>query len=624
MALYVYTKGNVGYDKVGTPSLENGIASNFSLTDYYKLNRPFFPGKKSWKFQIKFKLDYPGSTARYALTNETLKDWRAPKLEVQTASSTQLQYKVNISTNGSSWNILGSYSTISNFDYTKWYYVKCEFTGTQYIMSYKKEGDADFTTSSTITNSTPIYQDYTCTGMSFGCDMSSGAQWVSYFPGQINLDETFIEINNEPWLGTKSFRRVKVRNWKDIEYKEVKCMPVGNPTINNGILSDFTSSDYYKLSKGFYPGTNTWEFVSKARFFSFSAKNTIISYRLSNTRNFQFGTTTTGTLNLYMSSNGSSVDLANGVLSTLTVGLNTWYWFKLRFDGTKYELLVSEDKENWTVYITVNSSTPIWGGTENSLGYNWTSYPEVLNGEIDLNETYFKIGSDYWFNGNIDSETYTLRMKEDDYKIENGQLVYANPKIYLEGTGTQYIDTGHYANGLTVVEGKFKFNEVQTLQQRVFGADEATGTTGYSMSIYINGSRRFAFTAKDGVGSWTQTNFNANTFYHTFVLGKPSTNFYIDGYQLNAISGTQNNTAEKTLYLFAINGTTGTTRISKLNICYIKIIQNDVLVKHFVPVPEGMQIGSFTVPSNGMFDIVNQQFYANQGSGTFIYGKENL
>lgn len=610
MALYVYTKGNVGYDKVGNPSLENGIASNFSLTDYYKLNRPFFPGKKPWKFQIKFKLDYPGSTARYALTNETLKDWRAPKLEVQTASSTQLQYKVNLSTNGSSWNILGSYSTISNFDYTKWYYVKCEFTGTQYIMSYKKEGDADFTTSSTVTNSTPIYQDYTCTGISFGCDMSSGAQWVSYFPGQINLDETFIEINNEPWLSTKSFRRVKVRNWKDIEYKEVKCMPVGNPTINNGILSDFTSSDYYKLSKGFYPGTNTWEFVSKARFFSFSAKNTIISYRLSNTRNFQFGTTTTGTLNLYMSSNGSSVDLANGVLSTLTVGLNTWYWFKLRFDGTKYELLVSEDKENWTIYITVNSSTPIWGGTENSLGYNWTSYPEVLNGEIDLNDTYFKIGNDYWFNGNIDSETYTLRMKEDDYKIENGQLVYANPKIYLENTESSWIDTG--ITGICDFNILTKGIQKKSSSQIIIGTNSARNVDWFG--TYSN------------TGYLGPSNTNVALDYlrkYDVLIHFISNKMNFETSNISVVSGT-NNSADRTNTYALYRAKSTNNYYAMARIYYCKAYQNDVLVKHFVPVPEGMQIGSFTVPSNGMFDIVNQQFYANQGSGTFIYGKENL
>ena len=53
---------------------------------------------------------------------------------------------------------------------------------------------------------------------------------------------------------------------------------------------------------------------------------------------------------------------------------------------------------------------------------------------------------------------------------------------------------------------------------------------------------------------------------------------------------------------------------------YTKIYQNGVLVRHFVPVPCGLQIGDFVVPSNGMWDIVEQKFYGNMGTGDFIYG----
>ena len=48
----------------------------------------------------------------------------------------------------------------------------------------------------------------------------------------------------------------------------------------------------------------------------------------------------------------------------------------------------------------------------------------------------------------------------------------------------------------------------------------------------------------------------------------------------------------------------------------------DTLIRHFVPVPTGLVIGNYTVPENGMFDIVTQTFYANPGAGNFQYGKE--
>ena len=55
---------------------------------------------------------------------------------------------------------------------------------------------------------------------------------------------------------------------------------------------------------------------------------------------------------------------------------------------------------------------------------------------------------------------------------------------------------------------------------------------------------------------------------------------------------------------------------------YAQFFEDGTLIRHFVPVPQGLVIGNYTVPSNGMFDIVNQQFYANQGSGTFTIGKD--
>ena len=56
-----------------------------------------------------------------------------------------------------------------------------------------------------------------------------------------------------------------------------------------------------------------------------------------------------------------------------------------------------------------------------------------------------------------------------------------------------------------------------------------------------------------------------------------------------------------------------------------KLGTNDVYppiggVRDFVPVPAGLQIGNFVVPSNGMWDVVEQKFYGNKGTGNFMYG----
>lgn len=50
--------------------------------------------------------------------------------------------------------------------------------------------------------------------------------------------------------------------------------------------------------------------------------------------------------------------------------------------------------------------------------------------------------------------------------------------------------------------------------------------------------------------------------------------------------------------------------------------EEEKIIRSFVPVPQGLKIGNFTVPSNGMYDMAEQKFYPNAGTGEFIYGKD--
>ena len=52
---------------------------------------------------------------------------------------------------------------------------------------------------------------------------------------------------------------------------------------------------------------------------------------------------------------------------------------------------------------------------------------------------------------------------------------------------------------------------------------------------------------------------------------------------------------------------------------YFIIRDNEIMVRHFVPVPAGLQIGDFTVPENGMWDIVEQKFYGLFGDAFYLF-----
>ena len=166
---------------------------------------------------------------------------------------------------------------------------------------------------------------------------------------------------------------------------------IGSPTMTDGIATGFSSSNYYKLDTPFLPGNNAWVIVIRAKFNNLTARHTLISFAASNTRSVQLTTTVNSTLVTYLSSNGTSTNLAQAKESTLTVQANTWYYFRIRFTKTAYEISVSEDGQVWTTYITVNSSTPVWQGTYFSIGYNFSQYPEPMDGYIDFNNSYIQI-----------------------------------------------------------------------------------------------------------------------------------------------------------------------------------------------------------------------------------------
>ena len=58
----------------------------------------------------------------------------------------------------------------------------------------------------------------------------------------------------------------------------------------------------------------------------------------------------------------------------------------------------------------------------------------------------------------------------------------------------------------------------------------------------------------------------------------------------------------------------------KPKIYYFKVYDKGKLVRNFVPIYKGAKIGDCVVSENGMWDIVEQKFYPNAGTGSFTYG----
>ena len=218
-----------------------------------------------------------------------------------------------------------------------------------------------------------------------------------------------------------------------------------------------------------------------------------------------------------------------------------------------------------------------------------------------------------------------------DYIIENGRLISAYPKIWLSFSNSysgdhprKHIQTGVYTDAFTKIEA-YVYGGGEWCY--VFGTDVTAAPTYFNGYILVRSTTSARISA---------TIFNKNIIPSKDILSRYS-DFMLQKhiiekkgntweYRINDLFGKINEPTEYKhqqliLGLPALyTGYSGGGKTARMYYC--KIWNNSNLIRHFVPVPTNLQIGSFTVPENGMFDIVNQQFYSNQGSGTFTYGKD--
>ena len=236
----------------------------------------------------------------------------------------------------------------------------------------------------------------------------------------------------------------------------------------------------------------------------------------------------------------------------------------------------------------------------------------------------FKINSDSERELHVsyeNKEYYVFDDTSDLYEFdENANLIGANPCLYLESTGTQYIDTGFMPN-----------NNTRIIISCLVGGD-AGWLFGTRTGLWTINSFSVLFGAGNGNNIRSDYHPNCEKSYvpnqsiynKKFIIDKNMniTDIYDENVILlfNAVCPSAVFQSPKTLILFGLDNMGTIVPSPKLKVYSFWLYDNGNLVRHFVPVPAGMVIGDYVVPSNGMWDIVEQKFYGNSGTGNFIYG----
>lgn len=172
---------------------------------------------------------------------------------------------------------------------------------------------------------------------------------------------------------------------------------------------------------------------------------------------------------------------------------------------------------------------------------------------------------------------------------------------YIESTGTQYINTGFWPNQDTRVVFDYELTGSEE-NPALFGAWTAANQ---DMFIFVGlrssgGGRAYYNTVtSDGVMDFTGR--------HTIDYNKNVVTF--DGDTLTSFEAATFSTAY-TLLLCAYNHIGNAQLLANLRLYSCKIYDNGTLVRNFVPC--GNASGEV-----GLYDLVNNVFYGNAGSGTF-------
>lgn len=176
---------------------------------------------------------------------------------------------------------------------------------------------------------------------------------------------------------------------------------------------------------------------------------------------------------------------------------------------------------------------------------------------------------------------------------------------YIKTTGTQYIDTGFVADSNTRVV--FTYTPDNTKNTVLFGS--RTSTTSSDMYYVLHANNTDAFRSdygrnklETGVTPTTKTTIDKNknvTIIGSYTGTSPEATF----------------TCSSTLPLFAGNTGGVVSQFTSLYFYSGKIYDNGTLIRDFVPCKnlDGVI---------GLYDIVNDEFYQNAGTGDFVAGPD--
>lgn len=414
----------------------------------------------------------------------------------------------------------------------------------------------------------------------------------------------------------KDSYQIKLSNTLPLDYTEVEYLEnVGTSYIDTRLVGQ---SGYTLEAEVSYNEVSTGAYQYFAGFSYTGSANRVYYFRLNNSSpayGYTYGSTNSGTTNLF------------------TMSANTWYKCKA--------VMTDGNQQCWVNDVLKGTSSFSLSGvdiTNPKYIYMFTSqYVSGTNGATKCKCKYAR----WYFNGQLVRNFIPCIRNSDNkpgmYDTVNG-VFYTNqgtgeflygplktlPNIYqrVEYIESQLGYTSHINTNITLnqdssIEIKYQFPEsIDGYRARVWGASDDTAFTGTKMYAYASTNSRvdnalFGY-GNENIKSSTVIYPAGTTKHH---IKQIKNKLYLDDELIKTYS-TQTFTSYGEAYLFQINCSSLASDNANVRIFMCKIWNNDVLVRNFIP--------CYRKSDNviGLFDLINNTFYTNQGSGTFLKGKD--
>lgn len=460
---------NVGI--FGLPTFNKSLAYGFSVNNSIFIPKLFKPGNNPWKMSGSFITSGTIANPQEIVGYNATADCKMPALGIRSGNVLGLF----VSSNGTSWDIAighknGKSSYVVNPNTT--YFFEMGWTGAEY---YVNAGTApnSLTRIITVANSAPIYQGnyYWCLGYH-----RYSPDGYEIFNGTIDLAYFNVAISGQEW-------------WSGIS-NAVKLLPgdddisvVGEPTIADHVVSNFSNENYFTVPQMFQPGTNPWERVIKFTTGSDVTTNQVLTGS-GNKRGFGSSfNIINSTLHMWVGSINDGWDIIDNATSTNTFLPNTRYWLKQKFTGSQYIVDVSTTGDftgEEVNYITVNSTQKVSPYRINMGVFCAEGGDSFFRGSINLEGCYIDINGNRFWSGVASAAQYDYDYTVKISDIGKHGLYLGSRAIKSAYLGSSHVYQYNSYNPGTVLYEKYGGNLTKglTLQPGTYRIEMVGGGGG--------------------------------------------------------------------------------------------------------------------------------------------------